>query len=437
MTETGKPAPRRKRSYSLLLVGVDHHSADLALRERVHYSTDGAEDILVQLLTRPEIAEAALLSTCNRTELYLRWNEEKAALQTALADVFAPRAPELVDEGRYFVCHGEEAARHLLSVASGAESMVLGEPEILGQVRQAGGLAASIGTTGTFLDQLFRSAALTGRRVRSETAIGAGAVSLGSAVVELAANIFNGLDGRRALLMGAGDTARLMAHALTDRGLGDVIVTNRSEDRLNAFVESIPGLQAAPWADRLRLCVDSDLVAVATGAPEPIVRRTDLAAVMRRRQGRPLLIADLAVPRNVDPDSATLDNLFLHSVDSLQGLIQQNLEQRRREVGRVQEIVDEEVRRFTQWYRSLDAEPIVAALQKRAERIRQRELQNALQRFPAENHEDLERLTRSLVRKILHHPSTALRSRGEDSDLAELDMARRLFRLGEDLDSDD
>jgi glutamyl-tRNA reductase len=437
MPQAEKPTPRQKRGDALLLVGVDHHGADLALRERVTYANDAAEDILVQLLTRPEIAEAALLSTCNRTELYLRWNDEKAALQTALATVFAPRAPELVDEGRYFVCHGQEAVRHLLAVASGTESMVLGEPEILGQVRQAGSLASSTGTTGAFLDHLFRSAALTGRRVRSETAIGAGAVSLGSAVVELAANIFNGLDGRRALLLGAGDTARLMAHALTDRGLGNVIVTNRTEDRLNTFVESIPGLQPAPWTERLRLCAESDLVAVATGAPEPILRRMELASVMRRRQGRPLLVADLAVPRNVDPTAAGLDNLFLHPVDSLQGLIQQNLEQRRREVGRVQEIVDEEVTRFTHWYHSLDAEPIVAALQKRAERIRQRELQNALARFPDETHEDLERLTRALVRKILHHPSTTLRSRGEDSDLAELDMARRLFRLGEDLDSDD
>ena len=144
-----------------------------------------------------------------------------------------------------------------------------------------------------------------------------------------------------------------------------------------------------------------------------------------------------AVPRNVDPEAADLNNLFLHPVDSLQGLIQQNLEQRRREVGHVQEILDEEVARFGQWYRSLDAEPIVAALQKRAERIRQRELQNALARFPEETHEDLERLTRSLVRKILHHPSTTLRSRGADSDLAELDMARRLVHLGDDSDEND
>jgi len=437
MPDVNRAAPRLGRSYSLLLVGVDHHKADLALRERASYASDEAEDVLVQLLTRPEIAEAALLSTCNRTELYLRWHEEKTALQTALGTVFAPRAPELVEEGRYYVCHGEEAVHHLLSVASGTESMVLGEPEILGQVRQAGGLAKSIGTTGAFLDQLFRSAALTGRRVRGETSIGTGAVSLGSAVVELAANIFNGLDGRRALLLGAGDAARLMAHALTDRGLGSIVVTNRSEDRLKAFVDSIPGLQPAPWTERLRLSAESDLIAVATGAQQPILGRSELASVMRRRQSRPLLIADLAVPRNVDPAAADIDNLFLHPIDSLQGLIQRNLEQRRREVARVQEIVDEEVTRFTQWYRSLDAEPIVAALQKRAEKIRKHELENALGRFPAELHDDLERLTRSLVRKILHHPSTTLRSGSADSNLAELDVARRLFHLGEDLDSDD
>ncbi|MGH9379167.1 MAG: glutamyl-tRNA reductase [Thermoanaerobaculia bacterium] len=428
------PAPTSPVS-SLLLVGVDHRTAPLDLREKVALADDESADLLVELLAHPEVAEACLLSTCNRTELYLR-SGAADPYPLALERLFRSRAPELIEEGRLYVHRGDEAARHLLRVAAGLESMVLGEPEILGQVKQAAALASRVGATGTVLERLLRAAAQAGRRARSESAIGEGAVSLGSVTVDLAANIFRDLTKVSALLLGAGDTARMAAHCLTDAGLREVAVANRSPVRLARLLEAVPSLRTLSWEERLAAARRADLVVVATSAPTPVLTRGELVQTMRRRAGRSLLLVDLAVPRNVDPRAAELGNLFLHTVDSLQILVERNLAQRRQEIWQVERIVDRELAHFSGRAAGVEAEPVVAELQRRAERIRRRELAAARGQFPPETHEPLERLTRSLVRKILHHPSTTLRRHGDDQP-AQLELARRLFRLDDDADEDE
>jgi len=298
-------------------------------------------------------------------------------------------------------------------------------------VRQAAVVAEAVGAEGPVLRRLIKGALSSGKRARQETAIGTGAVSFGYAVVELARSIFSGLDGCKVLLLGAGEMARAVARNLVERGARELWVCNRGAERARQFHEEFPDAELLGWGERLGAIERADLVIASTGADEPVVTGRELGSVMRRRRSRPLLVVDLSVPRNVEPQAGRIDNVFLHSIDSLDHLIQRNLKRRKEEVPRVEEILDQELALFRGWYRSMEAEPLIARLQKQAERIRAQELAQALPHFPASSHAELERLTRSLVRKILHHPSTRLRGRDGSQDLPRLDLVRELFRLDE------
>ncbi len=422
----------RRDGPPLLLVGTDFRLAPLELRERVALSPQETEELLVALLARPAIGEAFALSTCNRTEVYLAprdEGDEETAYRELLDLLFLARAPELGQPGRLFVQRNREAAHHLLAVASGLESMVLGEPEILGQVKQAASIAEQVGSGGPVIQHLLRAAIDAGGRARRETAIASGAVSLGYATVELAKNIFRDLEQCRILILGAGETAKLVARNLLERGARKLKVANRTAARLEEMRRELPTIETLPFAERVGALAGADLIVVATGAEEPVLTRGDLIAAMEVRGSRPLLVVDLGVPRNVDPGAAKIGNLFLHTIDSLQNLIERNLKRRREEVPKVEELLGRELDRFFAWYRGLDAEPIVAELQRQAEEIRRRELASAYARFPAETHGDLDRLTRSLIRKILHHPSARLREAEGENTAARLAIARDLFRL--------
>jgi glutamyl-tRNA reductase len=415
----------------LLLVGTDFRCAPLELREKVAYSREETEKMLVHLLARAEVAEAFLLSTCNRTEVYIQPRDDEGAYRAALEMAFLSRVPEMERPGRLYVMRNGEAARHLLGVASGLESMVLGEPEILGQVKQATALAEAVGAGGPVLKRLLRSAASAGRRARQETGISAGAVSIGYAVVELARNIFSGLEECQVLLVGAGEIARSVARPVVERGARELKVANRSAERAMQFQEEFPQAEILPFEERMAAASAADLIVVSTGADEPVLTGRQIQEAMSHRRSRPLLLVDLGVPRNVEPAASRVENVFLHTVDSLDHLIQRNLKRRKEEVPRVDEIIDQELGLFRAWFRGLEAEPLVARLQKQAEKIRRQELAEALVHFPAETHEELERLTRSLVRKILHHPSSRLRAK-DGEDLSRLDLVRELFHLDDD-----
>jgi glutamyl-tRNA reductase len=439
------PAPEREASGpKLLAVGIDHRSAPLELRERVALNAEQTEGLLLRLMARPEVAEAYVLSTCNRTEVYLHPNpvvpssRHEGAFRAALELAFAARAPEVERDGRFWVLHDGEAARHLLAVAAGLESMVLGEPEILGQVRRAGELAEAVGSAGTVVKRLLRCAVQAGRRARSETEIGEGAVSLGYAVVELARHIFVGVEARSCLVLGGGETAAMAARALAEKGVRDLRFAVRGTHRHAALLETFPSATVTAFQDRYATIAECDVLVASTSSDEAVVEAEELRQVMRQRRAHPLLVVDLGVPRNVAPQVGRLSNVFLHDLDSLQHLVARNLERRRTQAPLVETIVGEELRHFGAWYQGLGAEPLIAELQRRAERIRREEVDAVRGRFPAEAQEELDRLTRSLVRKILHHPSTRLRSvgtartGGSERDLAHLELARDLFQLGED-----
>lgn len=413
----------------LLMVGLDHRTAPIDLREKVAYDLEATEDLLVALVARPAVAEAFVVSTCNRTEVYVTPHDEAPAFRAALELGLLARASEIEDEGRFYVKRGLDAARHILAVAAGIESMVLGEAEILGQVREAAALADRTGASGTLLRRLLRFAAAAGRRVRRETAIGAGAVSVGYAAVELAESIFQDLRRRTALLVGAGDVAHQVGRNLADRGVARLVVVNRDSARGRRLAERLPQAEPRPLEELAELLPAADLIVATTAAREALLDHAELERAMARRASRPLLVLDLGVPRNVDPAAADVENLFLHSLDSLKGLIARNLERRRGQVPAAERILDEELAQFRRWLRSLEVEPVVAALQRRAEGIRRQELARLRDRFPPETHDELERLTRTLVRRILHHPSTQLRSPADGAELPRLDLVRELFQL--------
>jgi glutamyl-tRNA reductase len=424
------PQPLRPRDEMppLLLIGVDHRTAPLAVREKVAYGADEVRTLLRRVTASRAIEEACLLTTCNRTELYLVADDEPVAYRRGLLLVFAEPAPEIELEGRFYVKRRGPAARHLLEVASGLRSMILGEPEILGQVKSAGKLAAEAGVDGRVLRRLLRSAVAAGGRARSETAISTGAVSFGYAVVDLARNLFGSLEKCSVLLVGAGETARQVARSLRDRGAGELRVANRGRERADKLRSIFPDARAVAYEDRFEAARGCDVIVTSTSADSQVFGRGEFQDLTRERVDRPLLVADLGVPRNVDPAAGDLEGLFLHDVDSLEDLIARNLEQRRKEVPRVHEILDRELARFDAWYRGRAVEPLIAQLQRRAESIRQLELDGVRDRFPAETHAQLEQLTRSLVRKLLHHPSSRL-AELDAAEAEKLEWVRELFRL--------
>ncbi len=412
----------------LLLVGVDQRCARLELREKVAYAGGEAQAMLRRLEGAEEVSEVCLLSTCNRTEAYLLPRRDADAYRLALARVFTDKAPQIEAEGRFYVKRGGEAARHLFEVACGLRSMVLGEPEILGQVKNAARRAEDAVTSGAVLQRLLRAAVAAGGRVRHETAIGAGAVSFGYALADLARHHFGRLEGCSVLMLGAGETARQVARNLTERGVRDLIVSNRSRDRAEELLALFPHSRRVPFAERAEALDQVDMVVATTSAAQPVLGRAELARALELRRARPFLVADLGVPRNVEVEAGELEGVLLEDVDSLERLIKRNLKRRRQEVPRAQLILDRELELFLSWVRRLAAEPLVEALQKRAEKIRRREVETMRARFPVETHGHLERLTRSLVRKLLHHPSAHLRS-PERSAHRRLQAARDLFQL--------
>lgn len=416
----------------LLLIGVDHRTAPLALRERLAYSADEQSDLLEGLLERPDTSEAALLSTCNRTELYLRAADAAQAFRPAFEAAFLSRAPEVGDEGRFYVKRHDDVTRHLLEVASGLQSMVLGEPEILGQIKQMASRTQEAGWSGLVLSHLFQHAIGTGGRVRRDTGIGGGAVSFGYAVVELARTIFSRLEDTSVLVIGAGETARLTAQSLVERGARTLRIANRGRARAEKLRELFPQAEIVPFESRYEVLEVSDVVVASTGAREPVLNRQQVQDAMnRRRRQRALLAVDLGVPRNIDDGIRSIPNVFLQDIDSLQTLIDRNLKRRRAELANVQAILDEELARFSGWLDGLAAQPMLEQLARHAEDLRRQEIKRLRSQLDAESFAHVERATEALVRKLLHHPRRYLRSTGPDA-VEERALFGQLFGLDQE-----
>lgn len=411
----------------LIVTGVNHRTAPIEIREKLAFSSAERVPVLANLRSRPSLSEAALLSTCNRTELYLVDAEDTSTAD--VRDIFSKRLGE--DASPYlYVRHDREAASHLFKVASGLDSMILGEAQIQGQVHDA--WENSREATGAALNRLFQHAQLVGSRVREETGIGRGAASVSSSAVQLAKKIFGSLSGRRAMVLGAGDVAAIAVDCLRREGVRVAIVANRTYDRAETLARD-HGAVAMHYDECWGELATVDVLICSTASPRPIVGVKQVASGMRERGDRPLCILDIALPRDVEPNVGALENVFLYDLDDLRAAALANLDQRREDIPAAERIVAAEVEKYWEWLAGLAAVPVVTEFRTHMERLREDELANALRRIDGLTEDQargLEHFSKALMNKFLHEPSVRLRAAAANGrGLGVVDAARYLFAL--------
>ena len=428
----------------LTVLGVNHRTASLEVRERFAFSTGEAERALVALRKDGNIREAVLLSTCNRTELYLHAGDGRG-LEAGRKLLRWKAGPAVEEPGRYLYHHiDQDAVRHLFRVAGGLDSMVLGEAEIQGQVRAAYQLSLEAPVdppmAGPVLHRLFQTALSVGGRIRSETGVGEGAVSVASVAVELAKKIFGQLGGKRVLILGAGETAELTVEALAREGVEGVVVANRTFDRARELADRLRG-EAVRFDALDRALQETDIVIASTAAPHPVLEIRTLREAFPDGPEKPLLIVDIAVPRDVDPAVGEEPNVFLYNVDDLRGILDLTLERRAEAVPLAESIVGEHAEEFRRWYASREVGPLIGRLRGRARNVAEEEtrrLLDGLAHLPDEDMEKVREFTHRLLGKLLHEPTVRLReaaARGDGADL--VDAVRHLYGLDATEDHDD
>lgn len=413
-----------------VIVGLSHRTAPVEIRERLAVAPERLEDELRGIAVEGSFDEALLISTCNRVELYATSADPGRAARDARSALGRRLADANPDEVLYQE-HGIDVVRHAFRVASSLDSLVVGEPQILGQVKEAFDAAKGAGTVGTLLGRCFTQAFSTAKRVRHETGIAEGTVSVSSVACELAKKIFGKLEGRRTLLLGAGEMGEAAARSLRQTGT-QLHVVNRSDDKARALAHSCGG-RAVPHHQLAVELAEADVVIASTASPKFVLTPELMKGVARTRRHRPLFVIDIAVPRDVDPRVGNMDNVFVYDVDDLQQVAEENLSVRAREAAEAERIVDEEVESFLTWRRSLELAPTIIALRKHFGQIADEELSRALPRLSGIRPEDravLEAMGRSMVNKLLHEPMTQLKTGAGEPDGAFLiDAIRRLFDL--------
>ena len=419
----------------LLALGISHKTAPVALRERLALTEPEASEFVKDAVASAEVREAVVISTCNRTEVYLVVGDPVRAESDVLgllAGRAAIRPTELAEA--IYSPRNCDAARQLYRVTAGLDSMIVGEAEIQGQVRRAHESAMRAGSTGPLSNRLFAAALTAGKRVRSETAIGSSRVSIPSVAVDLAISVLGTLQNRHVVILGAGETSELTARALADRGADTIFVANRHADRALSLAQrfggSVVGLDGLP--DQLLL---ADIVLSSTASPHTIVGWEELQMVMSERQERPLLLIDIAVPRDIDPGCGRLEGVSLYDIDDLHEVVERNMNTRAEEVPQALEIIEQEIQRFARWLGQLDALPTVSALREHGNVLVEQVLAENAGRWETASPSDLARveaIARAVMSRLLHEPTIRLRSFGEDRSHASLELVRELFGLRED-----
>lgn len=414
----------------LISLGLSHKTAPVALRERLAIPADRVGEEVRSLHQDDVLPECLLLSTCNRVEAYAGVHDADAGL-ASLKGFFSSHANG-GDVGPHLYHHqGAEAIDHLFRVASSLDSMVVGEPQILGQLKGAFSTAREAGTTGSILHHAIERAISTAKRVRTETAIARSAVSISFAAVELAKKIFENLEGKTVLLIGAGEMAELAAQHLISAGVGHILVTNRTYQRAVDLAERFHG-SAIRYEDYKESLVRTDIVIASTGARQYILAHHDMARVMHQRRFRSVFFIDIAVPRNLDPNIERLDNCYVYDIDDLQQVVDTNKEERLKETERATEIIQGEVAHFQQWLRGRAGTPQILALRERGEKVRDAEVVRAMEQLShltQADREIIDNLARRLTNKFLHPPTAALKRAMRDGDETAVSILHKVFGI--------
>ncbi len=415
----------------LVLVGLSHKTAPVAIREKLTFPAETQEDALGRLTRSEGIREAVIVSTCNRTEVYAVAADDEGGVETVIDFLTAFCELDRAELSRYlYVVTGDTVVRHLFRVVASLDSMVIGEAQILGQAKAAYDHAFNAGATGRAFNKLFRQSFELGKRVRTETAIGESAVSISYAAVELAKKVFDSLDGRTILILGAGEMSELTAKHLVSNGATHVLVANRTFERAQDMAARFHGT-AIEYERLYEGMRDADIVISSTAATEYVITKNELAPVARSRT-RPLFFIDIAVPRDIDPGVNDLGGVFLYDIDDLSGVVESNLEERMVEARRAETIIEEEIAAFFGWVESMEVVPTVAEIRAKAEVIRQIELEKALKRLNLsdKDRKTVEALTCAIVNKMLHGPTARLKKASVGKDGYEyVEVARALYGL--------
>ena len=424
----------------LLALGISHKTAPVALRERLALTESDSVALLEELLEQPEVREAVVISTCNRTELYCVVGDPVAA-ETVILGGFAQRAgirpTELADV--MYSPRNCDAARQLFRVTSGLESMIVGENEVQGQVKRAYEAALKTGTTGPMSNKLFTAALQTGKRVRSETAIGSSRLSVSTIAVDLAADMLGDLADKHVVIIGAGETSELTAQALAAQGVTTIFVANRHADRARSMAEQFGGSVVSLDLLPEQLAV-ADIVVSSTSSPHPIVGSEELALIMKEREGRggrDLFMLDLAVPRDIDPACGDLNGVTLFDIDGLQAVVARNLQVRQGEAAGAEAIVEEEIHHFANWLGTLEVVPTISALRRRANDVVEQVLAENAGRWEGASERDLARIeamAQAVAGRILHEPTIRMKTLNAGESHRRLAILRELFGLEDEQD---
>ena len=418
---------------NLVIVGLNHKTSPVEIREKLSFPAQTIGEPFKKLTGHYGLNVGVILSTCNRVEvLAITSDMEKGVWQIKrfLAD-FHSIPLEKLDEHLYVHC-GEAAVKHLLRVAAGLDSMVVGEPQILGQVKDSYSYAVEHNTAGVVVNKLYHKVFQVAKRIRTETKIGESAVSISFAAVELARKIFGDLSGKTVMLIGAGEMAELAAKHLINNGIKEIIVANRTYEKAVELVKGFGGT-AIMFREFAHYLKNADIVIASTGATTFIIKPDMVQEVMRERKQKPMFYIDISVPRNIDPLVNNIDNAYVYDVDDLQGVVSSNIQERNKEAEAAEKIIIEEIDNFYRWIKSLDVVPTIIALRQTCDQIRKTELARSLPSLSALTEKDqkvLEAMTSAIVNKILHHPVTHLKKEANrvEGDLY-IDTIRKLFDL--------
>jgi glutamyl-tRNA reductase len=414
----------------LAVIGLNHKTAPIDVRERLAVPEAELSEALSRLRMCGCVSECCILSTCNRTEMYAVTDsrENDSVLVDFLAAVSGLQAEEF--SGHLYTYAGHKAVTHLFRVSAGLDSMMLGEPQILGQVKSAYCVAGDCSCTGAILNNLFQQALAVGKRARTETEIARGAFSIGYAAVELANSIFGVLDGRKILVVGAGKMSEITAKRIIANGAATVTVANRTIEKAQNLARELGGT-AVGFDSLPDAIVAADIVITSTGAPDPIILADQMHKLMRLRRERPLFLIDIAVPRDIEAGVGDLDNVFLYNIDDLQDMVEQSVQERRKEVEKVEVIIEQETRKFTSWLKTLEVVPLIRLLREKLDTIRDGEWENyqgRLGHLSEKDREIVQSMLSSVVNKISHHPMVCIKDYASSPNgYDKMDVVRELF----------
>ncbi len=423
-------------------VGLSHKTAPVETREKIAFSSpQKLEEALLILKKEPAIKECVILSTCNRVEIYLVVSKDSDWKDIVISNIARYQGVEKND----FVQHlyfkeDAEAVKHIFKVAAGLDSMVLGEPQILGQLKEAYGFAAGKNATGFVINKLMHTTFSVAKRVRTETKIGSYAVSISYVAVELAKKIFEKLEGKKAMLIGAGEMAELAAKHLLTNGISQIIVANRTYERACSLAQEFNGVACnfEEFPERLK---DVDIVISSTGAPGFVITPEKIKTALKLRRNSPMFLIDIAVPRDIDPKVNELDNVFVYDIDDLQNVVDSNLAERKKEAEKAEKIIEEELEAFSDWVKSLQVKPLLVNLRGAIEKIKDQELAELKKRVSSLSEKDeklIEAFANALVNKFLHNPTIFLKEVGSgEESYVYLEAFKRIFNLEKEGEKDE